>query len=151
MIRNSLIILSLLCITAVFSCKGSSSFGLPFEDKPLQKKKVKNKNGGFKGRVLVKGKPLANARIKAVRITRKVLIPGVIEGSPAMDKSFEARSDKNGYFEFNNIPPGGYKLWVQPKGMKAWIRRIKMVPDVIIDSGEVKTIKDFNIKAIAGD
>ena len=91
----------------------------------------------------------ASARVRAVRLTGKTLIPGILEAPPILGAAVETRTGADGSFHFPSLAPGGYKLWVQPQGDdQGWIRRLKMEPDVRIPPGEVVVMKPFRIKVL---
>ncbi len=106
--------------------------------------------GGFRGILLWGTRPLAGARVRAVQLTGRSLIPGILEAPPRLDRAVETRTDEKGRFSFQGLPPGNYKLWIQPRGRKDWIRKIRMVPDVRVLKGRITEMKPFRIRRILG-
>ena len=96
--------------------------------------------GNVEGRVLARGKPLPNCKVKLVRMetSRLLLIRSVKYGI-----EFHTTTDKQGRYRFNHIPVGDYKLkWLTP-GATSWIRRIADKPDVTVLKGRTVTLKDL--------
>ena len=97
--------------------------------------------GTVHGRLLQKGYPLANCCV-------------VIAPWPKADKSdasidtrtpLSAMTNDEGFYCFEHVPAGEYKLTWLPDGTKQWIRRIAMRPDVIVHEGQDVTLKDIRM------
>ncbi len=106
--------------------------------------------GGFEGLILWGNRPLAGARVRAVQITGRSLLPGILDAPPKLDRAVETRTDEKGRFLFQGLPPGNYKLWIQPPGRKEWIRRIRMIPDVRVLEGKTVKMKPFRVRRVIG-
>ncbi len=114
------------------------------------RKKKEPGTGGFWGIVLWGRHPLEGARVRAVQLTGRSLLPGILEAPPKLDHAVETRTDREGRFTFRGLPPGNYKIWIQPRGRKDWIRRIRMVPDVRVLEGKMVRMKPFRVRVVLG-
>lgn len=106
--------------------------------------------GSLAGVVLARGKPLAGARLRVVRLSGRTLIPGVLEAPPAMEGALESVTGEDGRFLLEAVPPGSYKVWVKPRGEEAWLRRATMIPDVYVPAGERAELSGFDIRVVGG-
>ena len=106
--------------------------------------------GGFRGIVFWGKRPLTGARVRAVQLTGRSLLPGILEAPPKLDRAVETRTDGDGRFLFEGLPPGNYKIWIQPRGRKDWIRRIRLVPDVKVIEGKTVEMKPFRVRSVLG-
>ncbi|OQZ00572.1 MAG: hypothetical protein B6D35_06240 [Candidatus Brocadia sp. UTAMX2] len=98
--------------------------------------------GRVEGRILHSGKPLPDCQVKLqmlekVGILNKGYHP--IEGA----LEHEVITDKDGVYRFMNMSPGLYKVYWKPSSETSWIRRFKMEPDVVVNSGRLTTPKDI--------
>ena len=106
---------------------------LPATDHPLE--------GIVHGRLLQKGYPVSNCYV--------VIAPWP-KGDKA-DSSLDTRvplttmTDDAGFYCFEHVLPGEYKLTWLPAGTQQWIRRIAMRPDVIVHEGQDVTLKDIRM------
>ena len=97
--------------------------------------------GTVHGRLLQRGYPLVNCYV-------------VIAPWPKGDKSdssvdtripLSTMTNDAGFYCFEHVPAGDYKLTWLPDGTKQWIRRIAMRPDVIVHEGQDVTLKDIRM------
>ncbi|MGQ3684818.1 MAG: carboxypeptidase-like regulatory domain-containing protein [Candidatus Loosdrechtia sp.] len=58
---------------------------------------------------------------------------------------FEAITDENGVYLFENIPAGEYKIYWKPPSETEWIGRFKMEPDVIVEPGKLTNPQTIEI------
>ena len=93
---------------------------------------------------------MTGARVRAVQLTGRSLLPGILEAPPKLDRAVETRTDGDGRFLFEGLPPGNYKIWIQPRGRKDWIRRIRLVPDVKVIEGKTVEMKPFRVRSVLG-
>lgn len=109
----------------------------------LKKEKLLDPNlGRAEGKILSGGKPLPNCQVKLQMLEKYGLITKryrPIEG--AME--FETTTDEEGIYRFVNMAAGLYKLYWKPLSESMWVRRFKMEPDVIIESGKLTPNKDI--------
>ncbi len=109
----------------------------------LKKEKLLDPNlGRAEGKILSGGKPLPNCQVKLQMLEKYGLITKryrPIEG--AME--FETTTDEEGVYRFVNMATGLYKLYWKPISESMWVRRFKMEPDVIIESGKLTPLKDI--------
>ncbi len=97
--------------------------------------------GTVYGRLLHKGRPLANCRMALSPLSKWFM-------GYTFDRSVQplrAVTDVRGVYCFENVPAGAYKLSWLPQRTNRWIRRIKMQPDVTLRSNEVVGLKDIRI------
>lgn len=101
--------------------------------------------GRVAGRMLFKGKPLQGCQVKIQVLERWGILGGVKKGI-----HFETITDENGVYNFENVPPGGYKLYWKPPSESSWIRRLQMEPDIYVEYGERYYLPDreTNIKLL---
>ena len=98
---------------------------------------VRPSDGSVHGRLLQKGYPLVNCYV--------VIVPW--QNGDKTDSSIDTRvplsttTNEDGFYNFEHVPPGEYKLTWLPDGAKQWIRRIAMRPDVIVHEGQDVTLK----------
>jgi len=102
---------------------------------------VQPTEGTVHGRLLQKGYPLVNCYV--------VIAPW--PKGDASDSSVDTRTplstmtNDEGFYCFEHVPAGEYKLTWLPEGTKQWIRRIAMRPDVIVHEGQDVTLKDIRM------
>lgn len=101
--------------------------------------------GRVAGRMLHKGKPLPGCQVKIIVLERWGVFGGVKKGI-----RFETITDENGVYNFENVPPGGYKIYWKPPSESSWIRRLQMEPDIYVEHGERYYLPDreTNIKTL---
>lgn len=96
--------------------------------------------GRVEGRILHSGKPLPDCQVKLQMLEKGgLLVKGYrpVEGAVEL----ETITDKDGVYHFLNVSPGLYKLYWKPPSETTWVRRFKMEPDVIVDSGKLTNPK----------
>jgi hypothetical protein len=111
----------------------------------LKKEKPLDQNlGRVEGKILKGGKPLPNCQVKLLMLEKYgLIIKGYRSIAEAME--FETTTDEEGVYRFVNMAPGLYKLYWKPPSESMWVRRFKMEPDVIIESGKLTNPKDIEI------
>ena len=112
---------------------------LEFEEKKqLEEEAYAAENFGVvRGRMLRKGKPLPGCQIKIVMLEKWGIFGAVKEGV-----RFETVTGDNGHYRFEEVPPGGYKLYWKPPAESSWIRKIQMEPDIYVEAGETSYLPD---------
>ena len=113
------------------------------EDLKKEKPVVQDTNlGRVEGRILHSGKPLPDCQVKLQMLEKGGLLAKgyrPVEGAVEL----ETITDKDGIYRFMNVSPGLYKLYWKPPSETTWVRRFKMEPDVIVDSGKLAKPKDI--------
>lgn len=113
------------------------------EDSKNEKPVVQDPNlGKVEGRILHSGKPLQDCQVKLQMLEKGGLLTKgyrPVEGAVEL----ETITDKDGIYRFVNVSPGSYKLYWKPPSENTWVRRFKMEPDVIVDSGKLTNPKDI--------
>lgn len=97
--------------------------------------------GNVEGKILHSGKPLPGCSVKLQMLEKGGLLSRgyhPIEGAVEL----ETVTDNNGIYHFANVSPGLYKLYWKPPSEAAWVRRFKMEPDVIVESGKLTRPRD---------
>jgi|GEM_PF-3024280 len=91
----------------------------------------------IQGKVLLKGNPLANCKIRILEIGQE-------------QKSFESITDEQGIYTFTNVPYGEYILYWQPEGSEQWIRRLSENPDITLVPGRPVSVRNIetNVKTV---
>lgn len=98
--------------------------------------------GKVEGRILHSGKPLPDCQVKLQMLEKGgVLTKGYrpVEGAIEL----EAITDNDGVYHFMNVSPGLYKLYWKHPSEATWVRRFKMEPDVIVESGRLTNPKEI--------
>lgn len=94
------------------------------------------KLGGVEGKILQGGNPLPGCQVKLQMLEKAGLLA---KGYRPIDGAVEVETatDNDGVYHFVNVSPGLYKLYWKPPSETAWVRRFKMEPDVIVESGNI--------------
>ncbi len=61
------------------------------------------------------------------------------------DLVFEAITDEEGYYEFNNIPLGEYDIYWAPLAGESWYRRLSEKPNITVRPGETVNYPDIEL------
>jgi hypothetical protein len=98
--------------------------------------------GRVEGKILQSGKPLPDCEVK-LQVLEKggILAKGYRPVEGAVD--LETSTNNDGIYYFDGVSPGLYKLYWKPHSETTWIRRFKMEPDVIVESGKTAKPKDI--------
>ncbi|GJQ22439.1 hypothetical protein BIY37_11700 [Candidatus Brocadia sapporoensis] len=98
--------------------------------------------GRVEGRILHSGKPLPDCQVKLQMLEKGgLLAKGYRPVEGALE--IETLTDKEGVYRFMNVSPGLYKVYWKPPSEAAWIRRFKMEPDVVVNSGRLTNPKEI--------
>ncbi|TVM03989.1 MAG: hypothetical protein CV087_02015 [Candidatus Brocadia sp. WS118] len=98
--------------------------------------------GRVEGRILHSGKPLSDCQVKLQMLEKGgMLAKGYHPVEGALE--LETITDKEGVYRFMNVSPGLYKVYWKPPSDTAWVRRFKMEPDVVVNSGRLTNPKDI--------
>lgn len=98
--------------------------------------------GKVEGRILHSGKPLPDCQVKLQMLEKGGLLTKgyrPVEGAIEL----ETITDKDGIYHFVNVSPGLYKLYWKHPSETTWVRRFKMEPDVIVESGRLTNPKEI--------
>ncbi|MCF6149727.1 MAG: carboxypeptidase regulatory-like domain-containing protein [Candidatus Kuenenia sp.] len=101
--------------------------------------------GIVEGRILKSGKPIKDCLVQLRRLEKSGLLLKeyrLVEGALEL----ETVTNDEGYYHFMNVSPGEYKLYWKSLEETTWVRRFKMEPDVIVESG--KTVKPRDIEIL---
>lgn len=94
--------------------------------------------GDAEGRILRKGRGLAEVRVKLVRLLgANNMFRGYNE-----DEEYETVTDEKGRYYFHALPAGAFKLKWELPGDRGWIRRLRDEPDVVVAAGQTSALKD---------
>lgn len=94
--------------------------------------------GSVEGRIVRRGVGEPEARVKLVRWVEEASLLGVFK-ELKKGAEFEATTDQEGRYAFQDIPVGSYQVKWLPKGGDAWIRRLTERPDVRVVKGKTTT------------
>ncbi len=101
-----------------------------------------SKLGSVEGKIFQNGKPLKGCQVKLIVMEKVGFLTK--EYHTVEDASeIESVTDDYGVYHFANIPPGQYKMYWMPPSETGWVRRLKMNPDVVVESGKLVTPKDI--------
>lgn len=103
-----------------------------------------SKLGSVEGKIFQSGKPLKDCPVKLIMMEKVGFLTKeyhTVEGA----SEIESVTDDHGVYHFTNIPPGQYKMYWMPPSETGWVRRLKMNPDVVVESGKRVTPKDIEI------
>ncbi|MEK6729176.1 MAG: hypothetical protein AABY76_04025 [Planctomycetota bacterium] len=103
-----------------------------------------SKPGNVEGKIFQNGKPLKNCQVKLILMEKVGFLTKeyhTVEGA----SEIESVTDDHGVYHFASIPPGQYKMYWMPSSETGWVRRLKMDPDVVVESGKRVTPKDIEI------
>ncbi|MCF6154949.1 MAG: hypothetical protein E3K36_06785 [Candidatus Brocadia sp.] len=98
--------------------------------------------GEVEGRIVHSGKPLPDCLVKLQMLEKGGLLTKgyrPVEGAIEL----ETITDKDGIYHFMNVSPGLYKLYWKHPSETTWVRRFKMEPDVIVESGKLTNPKEI--------
>ena len=102
----------------------------------------KRETGSAVGRMLWKGRPVAGCRVKVLLLSTL----GFLKVTKLNDVGREDISDKGGFYRFEELPPGRYKLYWVPPGGSHWIRRLRLNPDFEVRPNEQTDIGTLEIR-----
>ncbi len=108
----------------------------------------REKSGEVEGVVRWRNLPLSHARVLVVpRIAAgrppAANGPGDAAGAganPVPEGSFETRTDADGRYRFERIPPGEYLLYWMPDEKAGWVRRLRDRPDLVVAPGRTTVL-----------
>jgi len=104
-------------------------------------KPEKRETGSAVGRMLWEGRPVAGCRVKVLLLST----PGFLKSTKLYEIGREDTSDKDGFYRFERLLPGRYKLYWVPPGGSHWIRRLRTDPDFEVRSNEQTDINTLEI------
>lgn len=109
---------------------------------------VYKSKGGIRGRILKRGRPFEGCSVKLRYVRNSAsLLPHIdFDADKKEEIIFEAVTDKDGYYEFNDLTPGNYDIFWKLSGGSNWIRRLSEKPDITVLPGETTVYKDIEVK-----
>lgn len=103
---------------------------------------LKENTGVVRGRLLKKGDPFPNCAVQIISLSHeRILFMKTLKKGTQL----ETITDEYGFYVFDEVPPGNYKLYWKPDYAKSWIRKMKMEPDMNVLPGRTTTVKDLEI------
>lgn len=104
--------------------------------------------GGVEGVIRWRERPLSHARVMIVqaKYAGRPPVPGEKAGPAAAgageapEGSYETRTDADGRYRFERIPPGEYLLYWMPDGETGWVRRLRDRADLVVVRGGVTVL-----------
>ncbi len=98
--------------------------------------------GTVEGRILRRGQPLADCRIRLVRLEERAGLFG-LGGDYIPAGVVETATNRDGLFHLELVPVGKYKIkWAVPGG-DSWIRILAPEPDLTVQAGKTTTFRDI--------
>lgn len=109
---------------------------------------LREDRGGVEGVIRWRDRPLSHARVMIVPVkyAGRPPVPGekahpVVAGAEEVpDGSYETRTDADGRYRFERIPPGEYLLYWMPDGETGWVRRLRDHADLAVVRGGVTVL-----------
>ena len=103
--------------------------------------------GGARGRILLRGKPFADAEIRVVRILED---PSALDSSAAVREAeeFTGRTDGEGRFRLTRLSPGLYRLYIRRSPSEPWRRRARPQADLPVVAGKTTVLRDVVISRV---
>lgn len=100
--------------------------------------------GAVEGRILRRGQPLVDCRVRLVRLEERPGLFGLARDYvPA--EVLESKTDRAGLFRVERVPVGRYKMkWTVPGG-DSWIRILSPEPDLRVEVGKTTTFRDIDM------
>jgi hypothetical protein len=120
----------------------------------LQELSRLSKDRVIQGKVLMRGDPLPNCKIRILKAADSVRdrMLSMFSGSNEKEEeqSFEATTDEFGLYTFTNVPYGEYILYWKPEGNESWIRRLSENPDITLVPGRPVAVRDIetNVRTV---
>lgn len=108
----------------------------------------------IQGKVLMRGEPLSNCKIRVLKVSDSVKdrMLSMFSGSQEKEEeqSFEAITDEFGLYTFKNVPYGEYILYWKPEGFGNWIRRLSENPDITLVPGRPVAVRNIetNVRTV---
>ena len=103
--------------------------------------------GAIAGRVVRGGKPLAECRVRAVRLVEEKDFLGLSSRLVPVknEEPLEATTNAEGGFRIDGAAPALFKLYFCAPGDTHWIRRLREEPDADVKAGFVTRLKDIDL------
>jgi hypothetical protein len=100
-------------------------------------------SGGVEGIIRWRERPLSLARVMIVSakeagrppVSGEKARPAVAGSGEVPKGSYETRTDADGRYRFEQIPPGEYLLYWMPDGRTGWVRRLRDTADLEVVPG----------------
>jgi len=98
----------------------------------------REKNGDVGGTIRWKDAPLSHARVLVV--PRNAAGRPAAGGAPVPEGSYETRTDAEGRYRLERIPPGEYLLYWMPDETAGWVRRLRDRADLVVAPGKTTVL-----------
>jgi len=106
---------------------------------------IQDEMGTVKGTILWKGRPLADKEVKIKLDTYtgfslaslKKMFSDNKEKPADQEITFTTRTNSQGRYSFEEVPPGEYKLSWMPDAETGWVHRLRDSPDFEVISGKL--------------
>ena len=109
----------------------------------LEEKAVRS--GAVEGGILYQGRGLAGCRVKLIRQIEPATFLEMLKEAET-GAEFETVTDEDGFYRFEEVPPGKYLLRWLPPGSDSWIRILsERQYDLIVEKGETATARDIDM------
>ena len=113
--------------------------------KNVQREMLKEEMGSVQGVIIWQDKPLKNRPVKIVLERYTGFSFAAVEKWIATDKEksprdgivLKTQTNSKGYYIFQEVPPGFYRLYWMPDAKTGWIRRLREKPDIEVISGNL--------------
>jgi len=107
----------------------------------------RGKGGDVEGTIRWKNAPLSNARVLVVprnAAGRPMSAGGAGDlgetGVPVPEGSYETRTDAEGRYRVERVPPGEYLLYWMPDETAGWVRRLRDRADLVVAPGRTTVL-----------
>lgn len=103
--------------------------------------------GSLRGRLLVSGKPYSGAPVKV----RRLPTTSAKADSKTGPQLFEAITDIQGIYRFDQLPEGPYDIYWIPPQSNYWVRRLTQGPTTVIRAGQERVVSDINTDMVVAN
>jgi hypothetical protein len=103
--------------------------------------KRRQESGSAVGQILWNGEPLSGCRIRVSLLEKS----GALGAVRRTDTGFETVTDKAGFYAFEHLDPGKYKLAWVPLGGTHWVRKLRLDPDFEVNLGKVTEVEPLEV------
>jgi hypothetical protein len=103
--------------------------------------------GNAEGRIMRRGRGVRYGKVKLVHMVGDKVAGGFFNTFQSGEE-YETTTDEDGYYRFEALPVGNYKLKWKLPGEAEWIRRWKDKPDVAIEEGTTNVLKPIEMNRL---
>lgn len=97
-------------------------------------------SGAVEGRVLRGGQPLPGCKVRIVRLEVR---RGPFGSANVPIANLDGETGPDGYYRFDPVPSGAYKIKWAPPGAERWIRMLSPEPDFAVETGKTTRFRDI--------